>query len=68
METQNEKILHYMRKHGSITAREAMLELEIYRLGARIWDLRHDGHHITSTFETSKNGKHYKRYRLKESK
>lgn len=66
METQNKKVLRYMKKHGSITAREAMLSMEIYRLGARIWDLRHEGYEIVSAFETSKTGRRYKRYMLKE--
>lgn len=40
--SQEQKIEKYMRSHGSITQREAIF-LGVYRLGARIWDMRHDG-------------------------
>lgn len=38
--TQCERLLEYLKEHGSITQAEAMTELGIYRLGARIWDLK----------------------------
>lgn len=38
--SQNEKILNYIKKHGSIDQRRAALELDILRLAARISDLR----------------------------
>ncbi len=38
---QEEMILQYMKDFGSITPAEAMNEIGCYRLGARIWDLRH---------------------------
>jgi hypothetical protein len=38
--TQNEKILNYIKNHGSIDQRRATLELDILRLAARISDLR----------------------------
>ncbi len=41
-----ELILEYMEKHGSITPLEAQRELGCMRLGARIWDLRHEGYEI----------------------
>ena len=41
--TQNEKILDYMERNGSITPLEAMNELGIMRLGARIFDLKEQG-------------------------
>lgn len=43
--TQKDRILEFMRLHGSITQREA-LSLGIYRLGARIWELKNDGYAI----------------------
>lgn len=43
---QKELILQYMREKGGITQAEAVKELGCYRLGARIWDLKHDGHLI----------------------
>lgn len=54
--TQKELILDYMRKHGSITPLEAIRELGITRLGARIWDLIHkDGIEIVKESIAVKN-------------
>ena len=44
--SQCEMILEYMKEKGSITPLEALNELGCMRLGARIWDLRHEGHNI----------------------
>ena len=38
--TQNEMVLNYIKKHGSIDQRRATLDLDIMRLGARIYDLK----------------------------
>ena len=46
MRTQNERLLDYLEEHGRITQREAMEELGIMRLAARIADLRAMGHVI----------------------
>lgn len=37
--SQNEQVLEYMRRNGSITQKQAADELDIYRLSARIYDL-----------------------------
>lgn len=67
----SEMILRHMERFGSITALEAMQEYGIMRLGARIWDLRHEGHDIASEFVTGKNRygetTRYARYTLEES-
>ena len=68
--TQNEAVLSYMRRHGSITPLDAINDLGILRLGARIWDLRHDGHRILSELVHTAN-RHgepvkYARYTLME--
>ena len=66
--TQIDLVLEYMKQNGSITPIEAMSELGIMRLGARIWDLKDRGVQIKTEQETRKNryGKpvHYARYRL----
>lgn len=41
-----EKILEHLRQHKSITPLQALELYGTFRLGARIWDLRHDGHRI----------------------
>ena len=47
--SQNERILDYMRKHGSITTLEAMNKLAVARLASRICDLKRLGYPIHST-------------------
>ena len=44
--TQNDKILEYMKKHGSITSLEAVRNFGCLRLAARISDLRKMGNVI----------------------
>lgn len=46
--TQAQKILDYMRKHGGITQKEAVEQFRCYRLSARIFELREQGHNIKS--------------------
>lgn len=46
--SQKALILEYMEEHGSITPLEAERHIGCMRLGARIWDLRHDGYDIIS--------------------
>ena len=66
--SQNQKVLEHMQKWGSITARDAYECYGIMRLGARIDNLRHMGHNITSTLEQGENryGERirYARYRM----
>ena len=49
MERQNETVMSHLRRWGSITPAEAYTDLGIYRLGARIFDLRERGHEIQNT-------------------
>lgn len=53
--TQCDMILTYLREHGSITQMEAAEEFGCWRLGARIWDLRHAGHEIKRDMVSKKN-------------
>jgi hypothetical protein len=64
--TQNRKILGFMRLHGSITPAQALRTYNVYRLGARIFELKRQGHTITSKLVRSLGGKHYARYTLHE--
>lgn len=52
---QKERIMEYMKEHGSITQLEATNHLGILRLGARIWDLKHDGVAIKKELVCEKN-------------
>lgn len=45
--TQKKAILEHLQKHGCITDAEAFAsKMKCRRLGARIWDLRHEGYNI----------------------
>lgn len=48
--TQEERLRAYLETHYSITPKQAMDELGIYRLGARIYDLKKKGVPIKSAF------------------
>lgn len=66
---QCEKVLAYMKQHGGITQAEA-IELSVYRLSGRIFDLRARGFRITSTNTegVNKDGErvHFATYRLEK--
>lgn len=50
--TQCEKVLRHLREFGTITPMDAIREYGCLRLGARICDLRRDGHQIKSKIVT----------------
>ena len=54
-DTQKQKILNYIKDHGSINPSQAYNELHIYRLGARILELRRDGYDIKTEIVQEKN-------------
>ena len=64
---QKERIIEYLKKHGSITSMEAMRELGIMRLGARMFEIAEDYEVIRET-EMAKNRygekTYYTRYKL----
>lgn len=69
--TQNDRIIDYIKRFGSITQIEALQDLGVMRLASRISDLRRLGYPIISDTETVKNryGEkcHVKRYRIGSS-
>lgn len=66
--TQNDRILDYIKRFGSITQLEALQNLGVMRLASRISDLRSLGYPIISETEVVKNryGEkcYVKRYRM----
>ena len=64
------RVLAYLREHGSITPLEALNSFGCYRLGARVWDLRRDGHTISTEIVEGKDqhgeAMRYAKYRLVE--
>lgn len=53
--TQCERILKYMEDHGSINPMQAMKELGVMRLAARVADLKKAGHQISRRTVTGRN-------------
>ena len=53
--TQNERLLKYLKVHRSIDPMAAWSSLGIYRLGARVWDLKRMGYNIITTTKKVKN-------------
>ena len=69
---QCERVLQYIKDFGSINPAQAFLDLGCYRLGARIYDLRHKhGHSIKKTTVSAKNryseAVSYAEYRLEDN-
>lgn len=68
--TQKERLIRYLKEEGSVTALEAVRELGILQLSARLCELIDDGYDFDSKVESSLNryGEKvwYKRYSLKE--
>ena len=66
--TQKERIRQYLDDFGSITQLEAMKDLGVMRLTARIWEMQRAGEPIVTEWETGKNrygqATRYARYRL----
>lgn len=61
---QIDKVLDYLTEHGSITTREAVIELGIMSLPKRIEELRRAGHSIVTEYRRSTSGARYGVYRL----
>ena len=53
--TQEKRLLQYLKDHGSINPMVALQELGIFRLAARVNDLRKSGVPITSKSTKAKN-------------
>ena len=67
IKSQNKQILNYLSRGQSLTQIEAAELFGVWRLGARIWDLRRKGHDIT-TFTVTAGNKRFAKYQLNISK
>lgn len=67
--TQRQRVLKYMEDFGSITLKDAFVDLGVGRLAARIEELRKSGYPIVSVFEKGQdrygNAVYYARYSIK---
>lgn len=61
--TQSKLILNYLKSGKSITPLEALNLFGCFRLGARIFDLKEQGHDIEMKM-ISRDGKYYASYKL----
>lgn len=70
MTNQKARIIEYIKKFGSITSKDAYVDLGITQLGARIFELKNEGYVFRTKFENGKNrfGEKvcFKRYSLEE--
>ena len=64
--TQRDKILSYLRTHGTLTVREAITELNIMSAPKRIEELRKQGYIIPLEWRQTETGSRYGVYRLTE--
>ena len=55
--SQKADILEFL-QHRPMTARDAMVHLNCYRLAARILELRQEGHEIHTEMEPHEGGEH----------
>ena len=63
-QSQNDKILSHLKAGRSISPLEAMGVFGIYRLAARIFELRQDGHVIQKQIKDDGQGRTYAEYSL----
>ena len=61
---QKDRVLEWLENKGPLTVREAMFELNVNSLPARIMDLRREGYAISRTWKVTKNGTKYGVYEL----
>lgn len=65
MNTQVSKVLRYLKRHKTITPREALMDLGVYRLSAVVHTLRNRGWNIGTERKTNPDtGNLYASYRL----
>ena len=64
METQTAQILAHLKAGKAITPLDALSRFQCFRLGARIYDLRSEGHDISKRMVETPNGKKVAEYKL----
>jgi hypothetical protein len=65
LNSQPAKVLRYLNRHKTITPREALVDLGVYRLSDAIFKLRNRGWTITTSMrENPETGSQYGVYRL----
>lgn len=62
--SQNAMILSWLKRGRSLTPLDALERFGCFRLGARVHDLRNDGHPIKRTMIETRSGKRVAKYSL----
>ncbi len=62
--SQSDAILKHLQSGKHLTPLEALQRFGCMRLGARIWDLKKEGHDISSQLVELPNGKRVASYRM----
>lgn len=65
--THCQRILTHLQTGKSLTPLEALDQFGCFRLGARIWDLKREGHAIVATKVKLPNGKCVASYALRKA-
>jgi 23S rRNA pseudoU1915 N3-methylase RlmH len=66
--SQNVELLKYLKQGRRLTAAKAARELGIWRLAARVADLRESGHNVVTVMLAGKNGSRFAQYHLSQSR
>jgi hypothetical protein len=64
MSSHNAEILAHLKAGNTITQLDALQRFQCLRLGARVYDLKRDGHQIAAELVTLPNGKRVARYSM----
>lgn len=62
--TQKDRVLSWLKTHGTLTTREAVTELNIMSVPKRIEELRKQGYPISMDWATTETGARYGVYKL----
>lgn len=62
--TQRDRILKYLKEHGTLTVRDAIFDLDINSPPKRVQELRDMGYAIKTDWIVTDNGTRYGVYRL----
>jgi hypothetical protein len=67
MESQNKRILNYLKRGHRMTPMDALELFGCFRLAARVYDLRQEGHNISKQIIELSNGVNVAEYSLDQS-
>ena len=67
MESQNKQILNYLKRGHRMTPMDALELFGCFRLAARVYDLRQEGHNISKQIIELSNGVNVAEYYLQSS-